>query len=548
MIVSLCLDRAASNIVCLMWLFNWVSNHLPLNCLPMAEPCFCHGVPLVKIRSRTCLSVTGGMTSFVKWIKVGKNSDDLLPHLICSARDVFNRILGPAPPDHDDTTQATIRMLYRSEKAREELWNTDAQGTRVKSPKLIQLEKVANVVRINVHGTWVIIHYCHVREGSPDHLDHGKTPGQPCCENDEVAFEKTFEPVNEWINARAWSECSEGRWTQVSSTERRIIIVWPVVSASLQSLKLGSSLSDSMEASLARVIEADAEHHSAENNLRWLRICMKMCTRQSGIFLAIQQTCNGEVDNVLYYILGRQSTGVTLADFCASKTSPVAECLANLTTLASRFAADADGWASLRFVNADFTSEEVVRLARRHLVQLECGLVSHFELKMSCPPYTLADLPSGDLDLDAKKRLATLVFQMPMECLPLWLQRLRRLYPTLIEFLAHCDPVIIAWGKTLFSIDEAERGHAGMRVDLSTACGPASDFVAASDRSVLKVVTEEHTRRKGADPAYIPIPLTLGDATSGDGDGAPTRGGAIVLAGAPQGRKRYWWQRPHDIS
>ena len=154
-----------------------------------------------------------------------------------------------------------------------------------------------------------------------------------------------------------------------------------------------------------------------KNSLRLLRICMKLCTRQSGIFLAIQQTCNGEVDNVLYFILGRQSTGVTLADFCASKTSPAAECLANLTTIASRFAADADGWASLRFVKADFTSEEVVRLARRHVVQLGCGLVSHFEDKMSCPPYTLADLPSGDLDLEDKKRIAAPVFQMPIECL-----------------------------------------------------------------------------------------------------------------------------------
>ena len=66
MMLSIGVDRVASNIVVFQHMMEYYYEHLPAITIPPVEPFITHGVPLVKLRFWTCTTTVANGTPFVK--------------------------------------------------------------------------------------------------------------------------------------------------------------------------------------------------------------------------------------------------------------------------------------------------------------------------------------------------------------------------------------------------------------------------------------------------------------------------------------------------
>ena len=179
---------------------------------------------------------------------------------------------------------------------------------------------------------------------------------------------------------------------------------------------------------------------------------------------------------------------------------------------------------SLRFETANCR-----RMARRFGLGMDAGMVDMFEIRFSLSPYSelripdMEPCPERDQCLDAFMR-------QPRPCLPLFAQRLLHLYPTRDALETRGPPIWKALSEsTMMSVDACERGHAAVRVDI-TSSGAGRSSTASANRVYCRSVSAAHNEAGGMMPTSAKEVVKLIAPQSAAHSQAPSSDGAVVAA------------------
>ena len=94
-------------------------------------------------------------------------------------------------------------------------------------------------------------------------------------------------------------------------------------------MKTNHKLSDSLEAALKTIIDADSENWSAKGKLRLLKICQSLCPADTVFDEAILLCASRPLDDLIYDLLGHgtKRARLSLFELADPETSTILEAL-----------------------------------------------------------------------------------------------------------------------------------------------------------------------------------------------------------------------------
>ena len=220
-----------------------------------------------------------------------------------------------------------------------------------------------------------------------------------------------------WICHRNWDQVAANRWTKVVVGLRRVLsgfLAQRVLPECLRSLQTSWQVHEGLAASLARMVAADKDYFSPRQKLRLLRVCRQLCPATAAVDLVVVFNCLLCSEPLLYDLLGdgNAKKEATLADLCSSE-SPISKAQARVVERLAAWDADGPCWLLLTCVGASPRDVRAAMKAKSELLLLTAGLVDHFELRMSHPPYTLIRLLDPEVSQVEHRRCAHLFLREP---------------------------------------------------------------------------------------------------------------------------------------
>ena len=503
MVVSFSMDRASANLAALRYFWQrLIDPQMPTSIFPHAEPCCAHGVALVKTRPRQGKQIVAVAHTFTSSMRQWKFVDALreqMISLVTSSLEV-KREARPAPLL--DKSLQLVNILNGGDDS-SGLHKILKDGSRVKSCLGEDVGALCSAIDLGAVGSEHVVHWCYVREGSPEHQT-GLRIGSACCKDRSESVEKAVVPLLNLMVNRHWDNSSENRWTYVLSTLRRIALgcsASRLLPESLQLLKVFWGLNDSMISSLERLLQADAGDFHTKSKLRLLRICKCFCATDFCWQIGIIVTTLTIVDSILFAILSDgHSAKASLTSLLDSRNSPIAKSQQSLLNLLESWR-PGDEWSLFQALGGDFANTDAKLWARAQTLQLCSGLFDFFEIMMCSPPHNLLRLTDDAVPTERKRAAAAEFLLCPEHCLSLFSLRLREKCPTVPSLLNHGAQILRSWGQSSFvAIDFSERSHGQMRTDLSSS-GRSRSFATSSNRMFCQQMKAELISRGCSDPA-----------------------------------------------
>jgi hypothetical protein len=153
------------------------------------------------------------------------------------------------------------------------------------------------------------------------------------------------------------------------------------------------SMTDSLEASLLRVIENDPENYAAKTKLKLWRLCRVLTRDRIGDELVAMYIANRSVNTLHYSIFGHNGKNrATVMDLVDPQLSLMCKSMGEVYEALTTFGAGSRIGHLLIMLDADFTSAELRHCCRKQLLGVGIGLEDMFGAPMSGPPYSPAPL------------------------------------------------------------------------------------------------------------------------------------------------------------
>lgn len=156
-------------------------------------------------------------------------------------------------------------------------------------------------------------------------------------------------------------------------------------------MKVDLGLEDTMEQTLAKLIEKDSGDFSSKNKLRLLRMIKVLGSPTVATSLSIAVVVNKPLENLLYRLLGHEGKRDSIADLLHPRRSAIMSAEAEYVSLSENFEVgehlqdttffNFGPWAIVALLGADLRTQDVKRMARRSLLQLAAGLLDIYVLR-----------------------------------------------------------------------------------------------------------------------------------------------------------------------
>lgn len=237
------------------------------------------------------------------------------------------------------------------------------------------------------------MHWCYVEHGSADHVVKGRVPGTHCCDCESDSQLKIETAFNTCVYGKAWQIADEGKWLNIPTLlERFVGVSTPkcMLPESFSEMKSDAKIDDSIEVSLRKQIEADAENWSAKSKLFLLEFCKGLSRAASVIDACVLIESSRPLGGIMYDLLGNgksraRATRMTLAD---PETLNVVAALEVLAAMLHDFGNGCEHWVLLSSVDVDFSDQALQDSAREQCLGHIAGLIDVFERRLSQPPYS----------------------------------------------------------------------------------------------------------------------------------------------------------------
>ena len=469
------LDRAAENFGFMRWV-NDIVAQLPASAACHMELCTAHGVPLVKGRSPEGKAVSAHLHSFSVFLR---NIKSLQSMMKCLETHVTERTVvvrrQPRPPGHAAWSQDIIRCLFGPDSD-DILFATRRDGSKQKKSLLVDLEKILEVIDVDALGDdeapWV--HWCYVAEEMSTTTLPTHRVGAACCDGAEESVRKVQEAILNWVTGRAWDRSAVSRWTATGKLAIRFLIAnlgRRVLCQALLDVRHMWRVDASLEKMLTETLKTDPSDWTVRSHLTLIRLCKVLCVPSVVQTLAIMHIGHRSLDNVLYAALGHKREKLTLREFVAPSSSPITKAQTALTGLLTWFSRENPALALLLAVGSDLSDYALRVRCRAHFVRLVSGLVDHFSLRWSRPPYSICLLDERENAATEAQRVEVMndFFTTPCACQPLLVRRWKARFPSR-ELLrtAGVREASQFLDSVPTSIDFVERSHTQLRCDLSS--------------------------------------------------------------------------------
>jgi hypothetical protein len=487
-------DGASANTAALATLFSELSSRTTQHVLFSSHVCLLHRVALARGRCRDLREAAATLQSLGRWLRFSRNSAalaDVLAQIVASDLIV---VRAARPQQCAEQASELLDLLYRGQ------CETAAFRAAVVEYLCVVEFASAGAGGMEQHGR--LVHYCWITGDSSEHTKYGKPVGAACCTCREEAVEKVLPAVINMILGRGWPQLVLSRWTNCGSALRRGLLcclgprLLPRALTALRQ-KWGLSRGGAEEELKATMGEDGDTAVQVENQLRLLRVAKALADPKGLAMMGIAVLTTSPLDDIMYGLLGQHGVSLTLYEAMQPRSSVITMAQRRLCDLISTFGTADWTPATVAGVSDMPRDREYLMLARSQLLQISVGIFEHLEMRLRKAPYTLALLVMN-VDEHLQSEVVQAFFSEPEQCLPLWLQRLRMLFPTPAQFKASCRQVIKAWSDQLrLSVGKCERGHAAMRADLWSAGRGKSGTVAANRRLVREAaVAHEDARRR----------------------------------------------------
>ena len=508
-ILSLSRDGATANTNVCEWIFFTIEKLQLPNIFVFSHLCSLHRVAIARSRVKMVQAIVNALSSFTRWLRVGKNSGALVDALsFVISRDLrIERRARPVEFEHN--ADRFVEFLYKH-GGDEFMWTTTAKGERKRTGFHDDLLDYMSTIDLGTAeqlaangGQFQLTHWCFVTADSDDHRLRGKAVGSRCCTSRSESVDKVSAPIVKFMVTRAWPQMCVSRWTHTPTTAKRALVcsLGPrILPKALDHIRTSWEVSDGLEAMLARAIAIDHDDFASQNKLRLLRFCRAMCHEEMPMDLMVSCLSTVAVDNIMYKLMGHGGQSrATILSLMQPGASPITKALVDLCGLLRNWSGDATShWFVLPSLGVELANPDIRLKARTQLLQCAAGVFDCFEVRFARPPYSLAAL-AMEVDNSVKEEVCKSFEDEPDGCLPSGCLALRRLCPTKADLIFGRGPGIIhAWAESTFlCIDDSERSHAQMRSDLNGPASGRSPTVSAN-KFLLRKVRSAHVHRGGS--------------------------------------------------
>ena len=507
LLLTWCCDRASANLSSLKWLFHQLASpSVDSSIMACAELCAAHGVALVKSRAVMGKSLVQVASSFTWLTKNWRLMESMRDSVVKFINENLVVKRERRPESHKAGSVRVVRAIF-GELLDSLLAKLGKRGERCKTRLSQDLDDLCNVFSMMPGcGVKDLCHYCWVEPGSVE-FDHGLPEGVACCRDRQESVEKMAVPFLNIIVNTSWSNTAASRWTYVVATFRRLCLGYAcngLIASALKDVQTFWNCADGIEATLLRLIAADAGDFHSKSKLRLLRVARGFCHVDSGWKAAIVLVSLLIVDKILFAILGNGGAGsrATLYDLVSVDKSLLARASADLLAKLHSWGQQGSlGWELLEIMGGDFKDEATRMWARAQLLHLIAGIIDVFELRYSRPPYTLLKFIDPDVPDSEKAKAFQSAQALHPHCRPLFVQRLLQQCPNIHSMRGRGVHIMRAFNEgSVIAVDFSERSHAQMRQDMRSS-GRAKSASASASRVYCQQVRAELVSRGSLDPS-----------------------------------------------
>ena len=404
-IINLCCDRASPNMLLAKTLLKMLSSPaVDPSILGHLEPCGAHGVALVKARAVMSKDIISSCSSFTCLTKHWRFMEELRSTTIRIVENNLKVKRERRPAGRVEGCRDMVAALFGIESV-ESLSRENKTGHL--NRWLQELEELCSGFKVFAKsGVEDLEHSCWVEEGGPE-FAAGLPEGAPCCGSFDESVERAAAPfLNVMVNTSWGNSCASG-WTYIISTLRRLVLgnaCNRLLPSALVELQVLWNATDSLQATLERMVAADSGDFHSRSKLRLLRVVRGLSGPQCGWMAATALVTLLVVDEILFEILGDGKLGsrARLYDLVGWDTSLVAKASQGLLRLLESWRPGSESWQLVEMSGADISDGPTRLWARAQTLQLCAGLVDAFELRMSRPPYSLLKVTDAAVPLDEK--------------------------------------------------------------------------------------------------------------------------------------------------
>ena len=361
--INLGCDRFSANPVAAESVWEICSTKIP-RALPHLEYCMGHGFILAKGRAVFTKKVNLAISSFTKWMMVGKNCGSFAAEVSMLVAESPFTWHQEGRPD-EERQQATYIKQCLFADCGSALTRRTKDGTLEASVLSEDLDDVLSCRHLTGPDAARpgFAHWCEVVPSS-------NGSGIRCCQTEADALTKTQNTLVSWATGRPWALACDSRWTSQQETQRRAYVLEmfdELLAKSLHQVRVNWGLHrlDFVQA-LGRMLENDKDNFSARNQLRLHRICSDLqdvafCSDENATFihLAVSVTFSAKLDLILFDLLGKGGVKPrsTLQDMLhPSERSAVFVAHHSFMQLLLEFSETNESWALVRLAGMGASS------------------------------------------------------------------------------------------------------------------------------------------------------------------------------------------------
>eukprot|EP00972_Heterocapsa_arctica_P114877 16444843-Heterocapsa_arctica.AAC.1 len=420
LVLGMACDRASANFRLVYWMWTKLEDPaMPRAVVPWLEPCWAHGVHLVKSRPRIGKPLINALQTFSACMRQWRFTNALRDAMVIFIRSKIEIVRATRPAADIDESMKLLKLVYPIDDEGSFLYRDGADGRRVKTPLCEDLESIVQGISLLPLEDGKIKHYCFVQAGSAEHKG-GQQVGAPCCECFDDSLGKVCVPLLNFLCHRAWDRSNAARWTYVVQQLKKVCVGYLAARVLPESLSQLKALWDlravGLEAILEALVRADEQDYSAKSKLRLLRVCKVFCLPTAGWQLAIQLLALEQVDPLLYDLLGERAghrDRARLADLISSPGSKLAQTQGRLLGLLGNWAPSNPKLCLFSALGGHFNDPEAKTYTSQLVLQLNASLHDHFASRMSKPPYSLFQLLDPQLIPEHRDRIVAEFFAVP---------------------------------------------------------------------------------------------------------------------------------------
>ena len=224
LVFGMACNRTSANFKLVRW--RWAKLEHPttrLGVVPWLEPCWAHGVHLVKGRTRIGKPLIAALHTFGPHTWQWPFTNALRDSMVSFVHTNILSVRSPRLAADVDESMKLLKLVYPVDDEGSLFYRDGADGWKVKTSLCEDIEDIVEGISLVPSENGKIKHHCFVQVGSPEHRSRQRV-GAPCCECLDDSVAKVYVPLVKCLDHRAWDRSNFARWAYVVQQVKKVCL------------------------------------------------------------------------------------------------------------------------------------------------------------------------------------------------------------------------------------------------------------------------------------------------------------------------------------